>query len=230
MVAKKAYTTNQILADIADLRGQIAHLQQNAALVNAILTGTLTVDFGATILGEVTLNPRIVGLSGAPVVSLTDANTTGPISATSATAITKAWSIPANDAVAGTTYRLSTWGSGTQSSTPRTLSFSVDGFGITNQAGSGYPTSFATASQGFTWNVVAYIQVTATGTATANVTYIWNSFIKVTGASASQPLSGGGTTSVGTTTSSENINLNAFWGGAGGSISSLGSTLERIGT
>lgn len=86
------------------------------------------------------------------------------VTAASQTRISSGYTIPANDAQAGTAYRISCWGTGTQGSTVQTLAFRA------NYAGGGgfnactIANSFAGVSHPFRWNAEATLVIPSAGT------------------------------------------------------------------
>jgi len=143
------------------------------------------------------------------------------VTAASATQCSKAWSIPANDAQVGTTYRLTLAGNGTQGSTAQGLFFETSGgFAETPLAA-----SFVGTSTAFFFKVVFEITVITTGSSgTCNV--------------SGTAIAGGSEASVGftqaaafNTTSAFTFEIESFWSSTTGTptMTCYQSYLERLG-
>lgn len=227
MVDQKAYTTQQILKEIAALRGQIAHIQQNLNINNLTLSGILNANAGAAILGQVTITPDSGGFTGNPVIALVDPNSFN-ITQNTATNITKAYSVPGGDAQAGTTYRVSTWGTGTQGSTAQQPTFYINGFGSSKSIN--IPSSFCAINTGFEIYATGTLQITATGSS-GKAQYVIAVWARQSGSSTPSNLAAiAGNVTVNTTTATT-VGIQASWGSTTGAptVSSFGSTCERIG-
>jgi hypothetical protein len=223
------YTLQQAQYEIATLRGVVAHLLVNATFANLSTDGTLNVGFGANLAGRITFNPQIVGLGGFLPTIDTD-TTSNSVTQSSLTRVTTSWSIPASDAIIGTTYRFTAWGTGTQGSTAQTLGFAIVAFGVTFGT-SRFPTSFAGINTAFGWMLNGIIQVTNTGTGTANVTCQLVVSITAAGSSGGNFLNGFSTTTAGTTSSTEPMYIECIWGSTTGAptVTCTGSMIERLG-
>jgi hypothetical protein len=101
------------------------------------------------------------GYSGFRVISQPADYTTYTVTAGSVTQCTKLWNIPANDAQAGTQYRLTVFGTGTQGSVARALVFQ---FYSINQAQCTFVSTFASANSAFDFRMVCEVTVVSTGT------------------------------------------------------------------
>lgn len=134
----------------------------------------------------------------------------------------KAWSIPANDAQAGTTYRLTVTGNGTLGATARQIEFETSG---------GFAKLIATVganSASFSFKVVIEITVITTGAGgTANVS------LTFTAADTTNNTVTGGTSFshaiAFNTTSAFTLELAGQWANTGQTFTSYQSILERIG-
>lgn len=170
------------------------------------------------------LNNNLSGAQPSDFTSIT--NTT-----TVQTVITKAWSIPANDAVVGARYRLTAKGFGTQGTTAENLVFQVF-FGVaqtTVQAA--FPAAFAAISTGFRWWAEIEAECVTTGGAAT-----WFLYIRVdvgfNGALTIGSNSTGGNTTAITQASNAAITfeLQSAWssGTVACTMTCISSSLERI--
>jgi len=186
--------------------------------------GGLTVDDGLTVDGALSVTPHASGYTGTPNLSGAADFTNYTVTEASFTQCSKAWSIPAGDAQAGTTYRLTVSGSGTQGSTARALTFQLsDGY-----AEAIISDTFAATSAGFSFKVVFEITVITTGSdGTANF-----SCVATAGKNGAGEVTAGFTQAGAfDTTSAFTFEAQAEWGATGGAptMTSYQSFLERIG-
>jgi hypothetical protein len=226
MVNAKSYTPSQILADIADIRGQIAHMQQNFQGGNAVFSGNVQVGFGLEVFAETQLIPSFA-FEGYAICALTDGS---PVTVTQATAtrLTNSYTIPANDAKTNTIYRLSAWGNGSQGSTAQGITFSLFGFN-SQQASAAYASSFCSITAGFGWMVRGIFQATTPGSS-GSAQYTLDMDIKQNSGTA-VPTYGHNDAITVNTTVSTNAYIMAAWASTTGAptITCSGSMLERIG-
>lgn len=159
-----------------------------------------------------------------------DATTRSVTSATFAN-ISSQYVINANDAAVGTAYRLTTWGTGTQGSTPQSLGFrpnTIGGAGISSvAAGSG----FAAASQGFRWWARATFVVSTTGSGGALTAFLEAMTVQTGTANAATSYVDVGSGFAVNTAANWGIEIDAEWAATTGAptISCAGTLFERLG-
>lgn len=254
------------------INGEIFPFTQNAGLVNEVAAVTVTsgkeggddaaiqlfsesadgtipatafIEFGGLIMAEITKAGTQLasagGLTGFPVITQIDISNHSAASAANSP-VTLAWTIPANDMSKGTTYRITSGGTGLWG-TAQTLQ-TVGNLNGNNETGGGAAGRIAGAflanATAFNWSAVYEFKVISTGTSgTARVrltftissegtaltpgTAAQNSMSVVTG-----PQAGAITVN---TTIANTLGLGAAWGGTTGSptIGSADSTFERLG-
>jgi hypothetical protein len=106
------------------------------------------------------------GYAGFRVITMPADYTTYTVTAGAVTQCTKSWQIPVNDAQAGTQYRMTVFGTGTQGSVQRALVFQTLGG---NFAQCTLPSTFVGTSASFGWRMVVEVTVISTGSSgTAN--------------------------------------------------------------
>lgn len=160
--------------------------------------------------------------------------TTTTVTAASQTRLSSAYTIAANDAQAGTVYKLLATGSGTQGSTIQTIAFRGNTVGGGGLNAITVPSSFAGVSHAFRWHAELVIVIPSTGVAvkptafirgmtvdtaaTSNITSFMNEFDPT-----------GGTTI--DTTNSWGIQIECAWGSTTGSptVSCFATVFERGG-
>jgi hypothetical protein len=179
------------------------------------------------------------GMAGHLPLVQTD-NSTHTVTASSPTQLSKVWAVPANDAQAGTVYRLTAAGIAAWGSTQQVLTLNISGFGVATFVLPIGATEF-TASLGLVWRYQADVYVASTGAGSANIAVGMAFNIGV--ASTGNQLSNAGTTQsaggfssyssfgTGTTTSAANITLQAKWASTtgGSTITCNYSIFERLG-
>lgn len=194
------------------------------AVTGGTTTDTLTVN------GETTLTPVV--MSGHPVIEQPDQSVI-PVVATSNSPVTTAWSIPANDAQAGTVYRLKAGGYGVQGSTQETLRIQLSFMGL-NIGSDTLPATVIPASAQFEWTFEGTVSVVSNGAAgKARATgefKIW----ELNGPASDVLIVGqhtGVADSTVNTTVAQTMSLGASWGSATGAptITGAWSTLARVG-
>lgn len=112
---------------------------------------------------QVLAGQRVTGGVISSEYNLSDATTFGGVSGTSLAQISNQWSVPANEAIAGSVYILRAWGNGTQGSTAQTLQFSASFGGLTTGLGPTFPASFAATNTAFRWWMEAEAMCISTG-------------------------------------------------------------------
>jgi hypothetical protein len=149
------------------------------------------------------------------------------ITGTSAAQASKAWSIPANDAQAGTTYRMTIAGIGTQGTTAQQLTFQIL-LGSTSFAAATLLSTFAAISAGFIWKAILEVTVHATG---AGGTADYRVDVYASAANNAPPASAWVSTGAFNTTIANTYELQMFWSSATGAptAGSRHSYLERLG-
>jgi hypothetical protein len=176
------------------------------------------------------------GLAGSLSPSQTDAtNFVVTSAAAGGVQFSKQWAIPANDPNAGTLYRLTLWGAGTQGSTQQLLT-PIPLLDATAAVGGGRTAVISTLvaiSQPFNIRLVYELLILTAG---AGGTTLANCTVEVTQNVGTVPLSQ--TISFTTsgapaidTTASHTFSFNAGWGSATGAptVTSKGSLFERLG-
>ena len=191
--------------------------------------GLLTVDAGMATAAS--------ALTGGVIISQTDISATSQTNNTTFSRLCKVWVIQAGDAVLGTTYRLTTWGSGTTGATAETLSFQIAGLGTTLAKVVLGALNFS-ANTSFAFDLVATLMVNQTGSSgivsgsiRLNLGVLSTSQITGTGANQAGGYVGVGDVSVSVPTAASSMTVQMEWGAAsaGQSIQSTGSIFERIG-
>lgn len=151
--------------------------------------------------------------------------------------LSKSWPIPANNAIAGTIYRLSSGGSGVWASVACSLNFMLSAFGL-NWAEIRVGSAMLPLSSNFCWWHVSDIFVGTPG-ASGAVEVITKAGISVYGANLSACGGSSGNSTAGLAGQNAStpanlsvagtIELTAAWATAAGTLTSFGSVLERIG-
>lgn len=181
-------------------------------------------------------------LSGGAVISQVDVSATLQTNNTTYSRICNVWTIPAGDAVQGTVYRLSTFGTGSTGATVETLQLQIAGLG-TGVAAFTIGSSNFSANQEFYFDLVATLVVTETGSSgivTGSIRLNLGAFntagtavnqISTTGTQMAGGFAGMGAVSTAVPTAASNMTVQMKWGGpsTGQTFESYGSVFERIG-
>lgn len=174
-------------------------------------------------------------LARPPVAAYTDTSTLTNAT-TSYNAMSAIWPVAAADARAGTVYRLTVTGSGTQGSTPQAIGHQLSCFGAT--AGNRVmATTTIGANLAFSWRYVTEITVTApgsSGTARVSTFFNWSQGVGGSGlASANETTAATDVSATVNTASAGNITAQLAWASIAGTtpptLTSFRSVLERIG-
>jgi hypothetical protein len=171
-----------------------------------------------------------------PVTAATDTSTLTNAT-TSYNAMSNIWPVAAYDARAGTVYRLTVTGSGTQGSTPQAIGHQLSCFGATAVANRVMATTTVGANLAFSWRYVAEITVTAPGAAgTARVSTLFNWTQGVGGSgltSSNEATAATDTSATVDTIANGNITAQLAWASITGTtaptLTSFRSALERLG-
>nr|UXE44743.1 hypothetical protein Hi04_10k_c361_00007 [uncultured bacterium] len=160
--------------------------------------------------------------------------TTTTVTAATQTRLSTAYTIAANDAQAGTVYKLIAMGSGTQGSTAQTLAIRLNTVGGAGLNAYTIASSFAVISHNFRWHVESVITIPSTGAAVKPILFTRGMTFDATGGSLITSFmneydSSGGTTI--DTTNSWGLQFECAWGSTIGSptISCLATVFERGG-
>jgi hypothetical protein len=191
------------------------------------------------------VNGTPAGLTGggfAGALDITEpANTTTNATVNAQTTLSKlsnVWSIPANDAQAGTVYRLTAGGVATWGATQEVLTLALAAFGVANFVSLPIGATEFTAGLSLQWRYQADIVVVSPGNPG---TIMGGASFDIGVAGANQLTNAGTNQSAGgfaafnaanataNTVSAGNITLQAKWGAAFGSITCDYSYLERLG-
>lgn len=135
------------------------------------------------------------------------------VTAATLTAITNAWTVPANDPVTGAVYELTAFGHGTQGTTAETLEFAALHGGTTIFTFT-FPALFAAAAAAFAWKLTLRVVIGSTG---VTGTYFAELDGLAGSGGTSNPVPGlGGTLGAHTidTTTAGTFSLQAAWGSA----------------
>ena len=176
------------------------------------------------------------GLAGSLSPSQTDVATFTVTAATN-TQFSKLWSIPVNDAAAGTVYRLTLWGAGTQGSTQQTFTVTpvLDSTVLVGGNRTTVPSTLVAISTSFNFRVVYELLVLtagAGGTALPSITvYVTQNTGSPTTAQTMTITAQPGSASAIDTTASHTMSLDLAWGSTTGAptATSKGSLFERLG-
>jgi hypothetical protein len=149
------------------------------------------------------------------------------VTSSTAAALSAPVTIPANDATAGTIYKMTCFGTGTAAAgtaVPLTLSLSLAGATL----GTFQPTAFPAAGSAFSWRYECSLYVTAAGTAgtiAASGTFSWGP----NGTAPATILHGGSAQPVNTSTPNQ-LELTAHWASAAGApaITCACTLVERV--
>lgn len=188
-----------------------------------LASASFTDPFGNTIqAGSNWLTPGGIPLK---LTGSSSDQTSFTVTATAFTQFSKAWSIPANDAVVGSTYRIRVPYSGTQGSTAQTLALAIALSG-TNWGGTGVPATFAGVSATFAGWFEAEIVCTTAGA--SGVMKL--SKIMVAGNAVATNDSGRDGTIAFNTTIANTFEAVASWGSTTGAptCTSRGSTFTKV--
>lgn len=122
-----------------------------SVLYSSVATGTATVKLDSGLAGS--LSPSQADL------------TTFTVTAAANTQFSKQWSIPANDASAGTVYRLTVWGSGTQGSTQQTFTPTpvLDSTVLVGGNRTTVPSTLIAISTSFNFRIIYELLILTTG-------------------------------------------------------------------
>jgi hypothetical protein len=173
---------------------------------------------------------QVGGFTGYPVISQTGGG--GTASTTSATPVSRAFTIPANDAQNSTVYRVKASGFGATGTTAYDLGFGIAAFGVT--ASFNFETTDLPTSVNFGWTAEGTVAVTSNGsggTAQFNI----SATITESSAHATSAISTTGSFTAFNqsvnTTGATTIAIVAAVGGTAGSpfIAGMFSTCERLG-
>jgi hypothetical protein len=165
----------------------------------------------------------ISGAAASDFTAFTSTNTTP-------TVITKVYTIPANDAIAGARYKLTAKGFGTQGTTAENLVY-TGVFGTLTPAQAAFPAAFAGVSIGFRWWAEMDMECVSTGSGAT-----WWVYLRVTigfnGANTIGSTSTGGNSLAVTqsTLAAIHVSLESAWSSAGvaATMSTVSSSFERI--
>ncbi len=170
------------------------------------------------------------GLTGIVPATQSDA-TTFTIIGTGAAQASKTWTIAANDANAGTVYRLTVWGFGTEGSTAQNLNVGISLNGAVIRTSI---LAAVTASGSLRFRCVIDLHIVTTGaggTADVNGLANWSTTGAAAAVSASANVgSGAAGGEAFNTTVSNTLRLSLSWSSTTGAptITTIGSTFERI--
>ena len=190
---------------------------------------------GATIYADGDGIPSAVtsgGLNAHIPLTLTEA-TLRSNATTAPTQISAAITIPANEAVAGATYRMRVYGTGTSGTTAQLFGITMAAFSSGAVAGTGWSAGSLTASTSFDWWAEALVVITATG-ASGTARFFLSGAVSVAGrttTSQSWPFQNAVTSQTIDTTTSSTLEILAAPGSTTGSPSINGhcTTFERLG-
>lgn len=170
-----------------------------------------------------------------PVIAYTDIS---PLTnaTTSYNAMSNIWPVAAYDAHAGTVYRLTVTGSGTQGSTQQAIGHQVSCLGAT-AANRVMATTTIVANAAFSWKYVVEVTILTTGaTGTARVSTLFNWTQGVGGSgltSANEATAATDTSATVSTTANGNITAQLAWASVAGTtaptLTSFRSVFERLG-
>lgn len=156
----EVYTLEEAEDHISDVRGIADLLQEHHPLSDSQVPNTPGVGSGSAIYSLSGAAQAITdtGMAGAIPVTSTDTGTQTNTNAAPLATLSAVWAIPANDASAGTMYRLSCWGNGTWGSTQQAMGFGI-GFPDATEFGTHQAiaaTAFS-ASAAFRWNCIMWV-------------------------------------------------------------------------
>ena len=235
----EAYTLEQAEEELADLRGQVHRLEELFQFIDSQTPNTPAGGPGLYSLAGVPWWIRSSGLTGAIPAVTADTGTT-TVTGTTIGPLSAVWTIPANDANVGTTYRLSAWGNGTWGSTQQALAFVID-FPAGNEFGTHQAVAAATfpISAVFRWNAILWITCLATGaggtwhgSCNFAISETANSLNPGTASTNTIGAAQGPSSNVSQdTTVSNQLAFGAWWGSTTGAptITCHGTLMERVG-
>lgn len=182
------------------------------------------------------VNPQGVqaNLSGAPLAD----TSTNTVTSTGINALTKIWTIPANDMQVGTTYKLTCWGNAVWGSTQQTLTLSPEIDGALVGTNPGIAGADFAASATIRWHAELFVTCHATGAGGSIQFNGWGTFCQTdhvitpgTAANNTVPWASGISSDFSVdTTASHTVSLKANWASTTGAptISCHNSLFERI--
>lgn len=188
---------------------------------------------GAGQYSTVNDTPAFIKPGGAlGMVPLTQADTTAyTITAAGSNQASRSWEVFGGDAVAGTAYRLTVWGTGTEGTTADTLDFNMSGLWaaatwLSNNM-SGAPVGVSGA---FHWRLTCDIAWVSATSFVAGSLFTWSESVTGTASNAATSAAAG-TVSGLTISGNSNLTLQMGWNAVTGAptITSLGSVFERLG-
>lgn len=246
MVAVKAYTTQQMLSEIAALRGQLAHQAQNATFNNVAASGPITLIGQSTpaappandglLFASSVGSPSIENPSGQngtiPATRAAQGGNTN--NTTSMNAMFTPFSIPANDAQLNTAYRVTCGGHGTQAATTAVaLNIQAFAFGQSwggTTAGAG-DIPAGTSFHWTCWGVLLLNTPGASAAASFFGEFTWSAAVASTTNARTLAMDKQVASGV-NTTANDSITIQAGWASITGSptLVCTGSLFERLGT
>src|SRR5215469_10840047 len=216
-------------ATLTPVTKALTEAQGSLALINASLPAFVSTAWQqASVAGVLTGITGSGGLSGGVPLVQGD-HTAFTVTAITATALSNTWNIPAGDANADTTYRLTVWGNGTEGTTAQTLTWSIF---LNGAATSQSATAAAlTVSGAFRWHVEIILHVSTTGAGgngSVNLSGTWGTTASPTVENSFVCGSASATGQAFDTTVTNTLALAVAWASATGAptISSIGSTFE----
>lgn len=198
-------------------------------LAAAPATAATTSNLGSNTSGNL-VGTNSQGFSGNLPLVQTDVSGFNVTSSGGFFQVSNAYTVPANDANAGTAYRLRVYGNGFQGATVYQFRLAVNALGATQKAEAEALPSVMAASSYFGWNAEVILFVTATGSSGTGQFFLAGAYgAAVTDSNGA--LSGQNENVTINTVSAGTIELTAAWTGTatGTAINSVGSTLERLG-
>ncbi len=172
-------------------------------------------------------------MTGALPLVRTDTSVNSNANLVGANRLTAIWTIPANDAAAGTVYEIEMPWSCTMEGQSHTLGLSVDGSG-TYTASDSTGGAIVSAGNGLNGTIRAYLMITATGTSGTYLAWVdgtlreqgGNALFSNSACMGQTPVTGSLNTTV-----SHNVRINSTWSAAatGQTVSGYGSVLTRKG-
>lgn len=215
------------------LFGQVLTVPPTATVTNCNLWSALStnsVGISTAALG----GAGSVGMQGAIPVTQADTTLITNTANTAYQALSKIWTVPANDVLTHTVYRLTVAGAGTWGATQEQLFFQLSGMGSGGMAPIIFGSGLFPISTAFAFKVVAELATTnaTTGRCTVHVTLSVNNgnALVVANASTQGTISGTSWASPVTlvTNTATNLALQSKFGGAFGTIASAYSIFERL--
>lgn len=169
-------------------------------------------------------------LSGAKLADTASRTASAAVS----TVITNLWTIPANDMVAGCSYRLTAWGDGNQGTTQQALTMApqLNGAGVTLSQHGVFTAAQVAVSAGLRWRVTIDLICVSTGVAGTVLSTMGGTLIVAVAGATSFGIGASPTAPVVVdTTAPITLSLTATWGAATGvpRLICRGSLFERLG-